>query len=255
MPKLPQKGKKVVVILNVCGVVETASWKSLPDAILLAWQAGQEGGNTVADILKGTVNPSGKLPMTFPIQYMDTPSSTNFPYNYKADPEQIIASIFTNRGLKHEQRNVDYTEYTEDIFVGYRYFDTYNKEVSYPFGYGLSYSRFYFDNPIIRQEQDNYTISIDITNIGQVSGKEVIQLYVKAPIGSLPKPKKELKAFAKTKKLQPGEKQTISLSIKTADLTSYAEDKQAWVVDSGSYLLEIGNCVADIKCSTQLIIP
>lgn len=250
-----KKGKKVVVILNVCGVVETASWKSLPDAILLAWQAGQEGGNTVADILKGTVNPSGKLPMTFPIQYMDTPSSTNFPYNYKADPEQIIASIFTNRGLKHEQRNVDYTEYTEDIFVGYRYFDTYNKEVSYPFGYGLSYSRFYFDNPIIRQEQDNYTISIDITNIGQVSGKEVIQLYVKAPIGSLPKPKKELKAFAKTKKLQPGEKQTISLSIKTADLASYAEDKQAWVVDSGSYLLEIGNCVADIKCSTQLIIP
>lgn len=250
-----KKGKKVVVILNVCGVVETASWKSLPDAILLAWQAGQEGGNTVADILKGTVNPSGKLPMTFPIQYMDTPSSTNFPYNYKADPEQIIASIFTNRGLKHEQRNVDYTEYTEDIFVGYRYFDTYNKEVSYPFGYGLSYSRFYFDNPIIRQEQDNYTISIDITNIGQVSGKEVIQLYVKAPMGSLPKPKKELKAFAKTKKLQPGEKQTISLSIKTADLASYAEDKQAWVVDSGSYLLEIGNCVADIKCSTQLIIP
>lgn len=250
-----KKGKKVVVILNVCGVVETVSWKSLPDAILLAWQAGQEGGNTVADILKGTVNPSGKLPMTFPIQYMDTPSSTNFPYNYKADPEQIIASIFTNRGLKHEQRNVDYTEYTEDIFVGYRYFDTYNKEVSYPFGYGLSYSRFYFDNPIIRQEQDNYTISIDITNIGQVSGKEVIQLYVKAPIGSLPKPKKELKAFAKTKKLQPGEKQTISLSIKTADLASYAEDKQAWVVDSGSYLLEIGNCVADIKCSTQLIIP
>ena len=250
-----KKGKKVVVILNVCGVVETASWKALPDAILLAWQAGQEGGNTVADILKGTVNPSGKLPMTFPIKYMDTPSSTNFPYNYEADPEQIIASIFTNRGLKDEQRNVDYTEYAEDIFVGYRYFDTYNKVVSYPFGYGLSYSQFYFDNLTIQQKQDYYTISVDITNIGKVTGKEVIQLYVKAPIGNLPKPEKELKAFAKTKKLQPGEKQTISLSIKTTDLASYDEDKQAWVVDSGSYQLEIGNSVADIKCSIQLLIP
>lgn len=250
-----KKGKKVVVILNVCGVVETASWKALPDAILLAWQAGQEGGNTVADILKGTVNPSGKLPMTFPIKYMDTPSSTNFPYNYEADPEQIIASIFTNRGLKDEQRNVDYTEYAEDIFVGYRYFDTYNKIVSYPFGYGLSYSQFYFDNLTIQQKQDYYTISVDITNIGKVTGKEVIQLYVKAPIGNLPKPEKELKAFAKTKKLQPGEKQTISLSIKTTDLASYDEDKQAWVVDSGSYQLEIGNSVADIKCSIQLLIP
>ena len=250
-----KKGKKVVVILNVCGVVETASWKALPDAILLAWQAGQEGGNTVADILKGTVNPSGKLPMTFTIKYMDTPSSTNFPYNYEADPEQIIASIFTNRGLKDEQRNVDYTEYAEDIFVGYRYFDTYNKIVSYPFGYGLSYSQFYFDNLTIQQKQDYYTISVDITNIGKVTGKEVIQLYVKAPIGNLPKPEKELKAFAKTKKLQPGEKQTISLSIKTTDLASYDEDKQAWVVDSGSYQLEIGNSVADIKCSIQLLIP
>ena len=186
---------------------------------------------------------------------MDTPSSTNFPYNYEADPEQIIASIFTNRGLKDEQRNVDYTEYAEDIFVGYRYFDTYNKVVSYPFGYGLSYSQFYFDNLTIQQKQDYYTISVDITNIGKVTGKEVIQLYVKAPIGNLPKPEKELKAFAKTKKLQPGEKQTISLSIKTTDLASYDEDKQAWVVDSGSYQLEIGNSVADIKCSIQLLIP
>lgn len=248
-------GKKVVVILNICGVVETASWKSLPDAILLAWQAGQEGGNSVADILKGTVNPSGKLPMTFPIQYMDVPSSANFPYDYEADPEQIISGIFTNRGLKHEQRNVDYTEYAEGIFVGYRHFDTSNKAVSYPFGYGLSYTQFKFGNPSVRQNKEGHTVTIDITNIGKVAGKEVVQLYVKAPESNLAKPRKELKAFAKTKLLQAGEKQTLSLNIKSDDLASFDEDRHAWVLDSGRYQLEIGNSVTNIECCTELIIP
>lgn len=248
-------GKKVVVILNVCGVVETASWKSLPDAILLAWQAGQEGGNSVADILKGTVNPSGKLPMTFPIQYIDVPSSANFPYDYEADPEQIINGIFTNRGLKHEQRNVDYTEYVEGIFVGYRYFDTSNKAVSYPFGYGLSYTQFEFGNPKVRQSKEGHTVTIDITNIGKVAGKEVVQLYIKAPESNLAKPRKELKAFAKTKLLQAGEKQTLSLYIKPDDLASFDEDRHAWVLDSGRYQLEIGNSVTNIECCTELIIP
>ena len=248
-------GKKVVVILNVCGVVETASWKSLPDAILLAWRAGQEGGNSVADILKGNINPSGKLPMTFPLQYMDVPSSANFPYNYEADPEQIINSIFTNRGLKHELRNVDYTEYAEDIFVGYRYFDTYHKAVSYPFGYGLSYTQFSFGEPVVQQTKEGYTVSVEITNKGQRAGKEVVQLYAKAPKGSLTKPEKELKAFAKTKLLQPGETQTILLILKTADLASYDEGKHAWVADTGCYQLKIGNSVANITCSSEIVIP
>ena len=248
-------GKKVVVILNVCGVVETASWKSLPDAILLAWQAGQEGGNSVADILKGNINPSGKLPMTFPLQYMDAPSSANFPYNYEADPEQIISSIFTNRGLKHELRNVDYTEYTEDIFVGYRYFDTHHKAVSYPFGYGLSYAQFSFGKPAVQQTEEGYTVSIEITNKGLRAGKEVVQLYAKAPKGILAKPEKELKAFAKTKLLQPGEKQTVALVLKATDLASYDEVKQVWVTDPGCYQLKIGNSVANITCSTEIVIP
>lgn len=248
-------GKKVVVILNVCGVVETASWKSLPDAILLAWQAGQEGGNSVADILKGNINPSGKLPMTFPLQYMDVPSSANFPYDYEADPEQIINSIFTNRGLKHELRNVDYTEYAEDIFVGYRYFDTYHKADSYPFGYGLSYTQFSFGEPVVQQTKEGYTVSVEITNKGQRAGKEVVQLYAKAPKGSLTKPEKELKAFAKTKLLQPRETQTILLILKTADLASYDEGKHAWVADTGCYQLKIGNSVANITCSSEIVIP
>lgn len=248
-------GKKVVVILNVCGVVETASWKSLPDAILLAWQAGQEGGNSVADILKGNINPSGKLPMTFPLRYMDVSSSANFPYNYEADPEQIISSIFTNRGLKHELRNVDYTEYTEDIFVGYRYFDTHDKAVSYPFGYGLSYSQFSFGKPTVEQTKEGYIVSIEITNKGERAGKEVAQLYVKAPKGSLIKPEKELKAFAKTRLLQPGEKETLLLVLKTTDLASFDEDKHTWVTDAGRYQLKIGKSIANIACSTDILIP
>lgn len=248
-------GKKVVVILNVCGAVETASWKSMPDAILLAWQAGQEGGNTVADILKGTVNPSGKLPMTFPLQYADVPSSANFPYNYEADPEKIIGSIFTNRGLKHELRNVDYTEYAEDIFVGYRYFETHHKAVSYPFGYGLSYSQFDIEKPVVKQTKEGYSISIEVTNKGEKAGKEVVQLYVKAPQGGLKKPEKELKGFVKTRLLQPGETQTLSLTIRIADLASYDEGKRAWVTDAGRYQLKIGNSVANIVCSADIVIP
>lgn len=248
-------GKKVVVILNICGVVETASWKSLPDAILLAWQAGQEGGNSVADILKGNINPSGKLPTTFPLEYMDVPSSANFPYNYEADPEQIISSIFTNRGLKHKLRNIDYTEYAEDIFVGYRYFDTHHKAVSYPFGYGLSYSQFNFGKPTVQQTKEGYTVSIEITNKGERAGKEVVQLYVKAPKGSLIKPEKELKAFAKTRLLQPGEKETLLLALKTTDLASYDENKHTWVTDTGRYQLKIGNSIDNIICSTDILIP
>lgn len=250
-----QAGKRVVVILNVCGVVETASWKSLPDAILLAWQAGQEGGNSVADILKGTVNPSGKLPMSFPVQYMDVPSSANFPYDYEADPEQIIASIFSNRGLKYTERNVDYTEYAEDIFVGYRYFDTFNKTVSYPFGYGLSYSPFHYGEPTIQQDQENYTLSIDITNTGEVTGKEVVQLYVTPPKGGQKRPEKELKGFAKTRLLQPGETQQLSFVIKKSDLAFYEANKQTWETPSGAYLFRIGSSVADIKHCVEVIVP
>ena len=124
-------GKKVVVVLNIVGVIETASWKHLVDAILLPWAPGQEGAHAVADILKGKVNPSGKLPMTFPINYMDMPSSQNFPYYWDM-----------TKGRKGERPNVDYTDYAEGIWVGYRYFQTNNVEVSYPFGYGLSYTTF-----------------------------------------------------------------------------------------------------------------
>ena len=245
--------KKVVVILNVGGVIETASWKNIPDAILLAWQGGQEGGNSVADILKGTINPSGKLTMTFPVNYMDHASSSNFPYDYKPSDNPMAAMMAPEKEEKDKVKNVDYTFYEEDIYVGYRYFDTFKKDVSYPFGYGLSYTTFEYSNAKVNKSGSNCTITVDVKNTGKVSGKEVVQLYVTAPSNAaLGKPQKELKAFAKTKELKPGESETVSLVISDNNLASFDESKSAWVTDAGKYKLHIGASSRDIKKSLDL---
>lgn len=188
------QGKKVVVVLNIGGVIETASWKNMPDAILLAWQAGQEGGNSVSDILSGKVSPSGKLTMSFPVCYEDVSSANNFPTEGKTGD----LNLDDHGAKKDEIKNWDYTNYEEDIYVGYRYFDTYDKEVSYPFGYGLSYTTFEYSNPKLEQKDGIFTITIEVTNKGNYEGKEVVQLYVSAPHSkTLSKPEKELKDFAK----------------------------------------------------------
>ena len=238
-------GKKVIVVLNVGGVIETASWKNMPDAILCAWQAGQEGGNSVVDVLSGKASPSGKLTMTFPVKFEDVASSANFPVDLMGnlDPRTIGS-------LKHEVKNLDYANYEEDIYVGYRYFDSFNKPVSYPFGYGLSYTTFEYSNPSINASDNVLTITVDIKNTGKVAGKEVVQLYVSAPdAAKLNKPEKELKAFAKTKELQPGESQEVTLEVNTADLASFNEAESAWVVDAGTYKLLIGASSRDIKAT------
>lgn len=236
-------GKKVIVTLNIGGVIETASWKNLPDAILLAWQAGQEGGNSVTDVLSGKASPSGKLPMTFPDKLMDAASSFNFPMDAQADTD------VRNKGEKKSAvKNVDYTNYEEDIFVGYRYFDSFGKQVSYPFGYGLSYTTFEYANPAIKADNGIYTLSVDVKNTGKFAGKEVVQLYVSAPNSTgMNKPDKELKAFAKTRELQPGETATVTLAVKAADLASYDEASSSWVVDAGTYKFQIGASSRDIK--------
>lgn len=243
-------GKKVIVILNIGGVIETASWKDMPDAILLAWQAGQEGGNTVADILKGAVNPSGKLTMTFPVNYMDVASSANFPYDYQFDMKKVMGGgVDQGDAEKNIVRNVDYTNYEEDIYVGYRYFDSFNKNVSYPFGYGLSYTQFTYDNASVSSQNDNQTFSCTIKNTGKIAGKEVVQLYVSAPGKSMKKPVKELKAFVKTKLLQPGEAQTVQLAISPEDLASFDDQNSQWVVEPGDYIGQIGSSSSDIRQS------
>lgn len=238
-------GKKVIVVLNISGVIETSSWKNKPDAILCAWLAGQEGGNSVADVLSGKVSPSGKLPMTFPNNVNDAASSVNFPIDMKANTDLV------NKGeKKSEIKNVDYADYEEDIYVGYRYFDSFDRQVSYPFGYGLSYATFEYINPMIKAENGIYTITLNVKNIGNYPGKEVVQLYVSAPNAEKTnKPAKELKAFAKTKELQPGESVTVTLTVKASELASYNEESSSWIVDEGNYAFLLAASSRDIKAT------
>jgi len=247
-----KQNKKVVVILNIGGVIETAMWKNLPDAILLAWQAGQEGGNTVADILSGQINPSGKLAVTFPVSFFDAASSANFPYDYQLDPDVLMASLMGNHSTTTHIRNVDYTSYEEGIYIGYRYFDTFKRDVSYPFGYGLSYTDFEYGTPTVKKVKGDYIVTMTVKNTGKASGKEVVELYVSAPKSSLDKPEKELKAFAKTKLLQPGETEVVTLNLKTSDLASFDEQQSVWIASAGKYELLIGASSRDIRCKADV---
>ena len=237
-------GKKVVVLLNIGGVIETASWKNLPDAILCAWQAGQEGGNSVVDVLSGKQSPSGKFTMTWPVKFTDAYSSKNFPI----DQDPRIDML--NQGQKGNVKNVDYTDYEEDIYVGYRYFDSFEVPVAYPFGFGLSYTTFEYSDAKIAEKGDAYEVSVTVKNTGTREGKEVVELYVSAPDNKAAnKPAKELKAFAKTKALKAGESETITMTVKAADLASFDEAASAWVVAEGEYQFLVGASAQDIKAT------
>lgn len=222
------KGKPVVVVLNVCGVIETASWKDMPDAILLSWFPGQECGYAVADVLSGSVNPSGRLPVTFPIHYADTPSAANYPYVGQT-----------------EGRNFDYTDYEEGIWVGYRWFGKTGRKVSYPFGYGLSYTDFQYSDGKLTRRGDKTTVSVTVTNTGDCPGREVVQLYVTAPGNDMIKPERELRGFAKTRGLAPGESEKITITVSDDELASFDESRSAWVTEPGGYLARIGYSSTD----------
>lgn len=245
-----KEGKKAIVILNIGGVIETASWKNYPDAILLAWQAGQEGGNSVADILSGKVNPSGKLTMTFPTSAMSVPANKNFPDASKIDLKEMIASFMGGGKQQSDRPNIDFTNYEEDIYVGYRYFDTFNVPVSYPFGYGLSYTTFDYSNMSSTDNGKSFTFTCTITNNGSKAGKEVVELYISAPGKDMAKPAKELKGFVKTNLLKPGEKQQISFTVNKTDLASFDESSNSWVVESGNYTAQVGASSEDIRQNT-----
>ena len=240
-------GKPVIVIINSGSVIETASWRDRADAILCAWQPGEEGGNSVADVLTGKANPSGRLTMTWPIAVTDHPSTKNFPGEI---------DLYTYRGLQDWGVGVpgdDYTNHEEDIYVGYRYFDTFQTPVAYPFGYGLSYTTFEMSNLKVKNlREKSIEVTVDVKNTGSVSGKEVAQVYVAAPSGKLEKPTKELKAFAKTRELKPGEKQTLSMIIPIRDLASFDESESQWLVEAGSYRILVGTSVADIHLQSTV---
>ncbi len=241
-------GKKVIVVLNIGGVIETYSWKNMVDAILLPWSPGQEGANSVADVLTGKVNPSGKLPMTFPISFMDHPSSANFPYNYVRNNNQNMFG-FGGQQQRAQVKDVDYTLYEEGIYVGYRYFSTAGKEVSYPFGYGLSYTTFSYSKPVVKATADGFEASVTVTNTGKVAGKEVVEVYVSAPKGGLEKPACELKAFGKTRELAPGASQTLTFKVSNYELASYNEATSAWEAPAGAYNVYFGASVADVRAN------
>jgi len=245
-------GKQVIVVLNIGGVIETASWKQIPDAILLAWTPGQEGGYTVADVISGASYPSGKLPMTFPVNYLDVPSSFNFPYNYNGQQAaNPMASIFGG-GQRRLVKDVDYTEYKEGIWVGYRYFQTVGKNVSYPFGYGLGYTTFSYSKPVVKVAKDGtVTASITVTNTGSAAGKESVQLYVAAPAGGLVKPAYELRSFAKTGELKPGASETLTMTVDPYTLASFNEATSAWETAAGDYKVYFGASALDLRANAS----
>ena len=222
---------KVAVVLNVGGVVDSTWFKKDEriDSVLLSWQAGMEGGAATADILCGDVNPSGKLTDTFAASLVDYPSTEHF----------------------HD--SPDYVDYTEDIYVGYRYFETMNgakKKVNYPFGFGLSYTEFVLENSTVLYTGTGAKLSVRVTNVGECAGKEVVQVYYSAPQGRLGKPAKELAAYQKTRLLQTGESQYVHFLVPYASMASYDDlgkiRKSAWVLEAGEYDFYVGTSVENV---------
>jgi len=226
-----EAGKKVVVLLNIGGPIEMVSWRDLVDGILLIWQAGQETGRIVADLLTGEANPSGKLPTTFPKDYSDVPS-WNFPGEPKDNPDRVV--------------------YEEDIFVGYRYYDTFGVEPAYEFGYGLSYTKFDYNNLKVSVDRDVLKVSYVIKNAGDMAGKEISQIYIKAPKGRIDKPFQELKAFHKTRLLNPGESEEICIEIPLRDLASFAGEE--WLLEKGEYEVRVGSSSRDIRLKGSFLL-
>ncbi len=246
------KGKQVIVLLDICSPIDVASWQNQVDALVCTWQGGQESGFSVADVLSGRVNPSGKLPMTFQIKYGDAYADRNFPSNVD---DKTLGAMFMwgyNKDAAPQDRkpeaNIDFTNYEEDIYVGYRYFDSFNKPVAYPFGFGLSYTTFAYTDASATVDGDAITVTVKVTNTGQRAGRNVVELFVAAPNSKkLNKPEKELRNYAKTRLLQPGESETITMKVSTADLASFNEKASAWKTDSGLYTFMICSSANDIE--------
>lgn len=248
-------GKKVVVILNVCGVIETKSWIAQPDAVLLSWLPGQEGGNSVSDILTGKETPSGRLPMSWPLSYDDVLSKNDFPTPDSIKVKDILG-MFMGKGISEgkNERNVDYTEYNDGIFVGYRNYLTNKVPVAFPFGYGESYTSFSYNGfKVNKAENGDIHIVVNVKNTGKYSGKEVVQVYVAAPGNDMRKPARELRGFAKTKKLAPGEQQKVEITIPYNGLASFCEAESQWQVESGNYHVMVARNAADPKPLSAVI--
>ncbi|MDF2791520.1 MAG: bglB, partial [Neobacillus sp.] len=230
------EGKKLVVILNIGAPIEVANWSDYADSILLAWQPGQEGGNAIADVLSGKVNPSGKLPVTFPVKYSDVPSYGNFPGD-------------TVNNVVH---------YTEGIYVGYRYYDSKKIYPAYPFGHGLSYTDFAYSNlklssaKYLLSKNEPLSISMDVTNIGPVAGKEVVQLYIHDQNSKLERPFKELKGLKKIF-LKPGQTKKVTFTIDKRALSAFDDKLNKWIAEPGKFTVLIGSSSQDIRQEAEFM--
>ena len=222
--------KKVVVIINTGNPIETASWQNYADAILYTGLAGEQLGYSVADVITGRTNPSGKLACTWPVKYEDLPYSASYPGNNAS------------------------TNYIDDIYVGYRYFETFDVPVAYEFGYGLSYTTFEYSGFSVEKTGNNYTLSVNIKNTGKSSGREVVQFYVTKPDGKNEHPSMELIGYDKTKLLKPGKSQKITVTVTEDELKTYYMPDSAWIIEKGEYSFYAAASVKDIKYVKKIVI-
>lgn len=233
--------EKVILVVNTGGLIDLAFTDEFPNitAVLQFVQAGQEGGNALADVISGKVTPSGKLVDSWALDYMDYPNAAYF---------------------SHKSGDIYREEYREGIYVGYRYFDTFDVPVRYSFGYGLSYTEIDLkvtgiSKQISAQGKPTLSVSVDVINTGAAySGKEVVQVYVSCPQGKLPKEFRRLAAFGKTKLLAPGETQSLTLSMDLYQLASYSEEQAAWLLETGTYGIWVGNALSTAAlCGTFVL--
>lgn len=228
--------EKVIVLLNLGNVIDTYELNNIPgiNAILFTGQAGCCTGHSVADVICGKCTPSGKLIDTWALKYEDYPSSKTF---------------------SHNDGDVDDEYYTEGIYVGYRYFDTFNIKPSYCFGYGLSYTDFSIETLNVDADEEEVAVTVRVKNTGSTyGGKEVVQVYYSAPDSDIEKPYQELAAFAKTKLLMPGESQTLTIKFKTRTMASYNPNKASWILDAGKYYIRVGNSSRNTKIVAALVL-
>lgn len=224
------------VVVNISGSPVSMPWADKADAIVQGWYGGTESGNALADVLTGKVNPSGKLPFSIPYKYSDGPIKTEAQYP----------------GIKAEGDEFWQTHYTEGIYVGYRWYDTRNIPAQWPFGHGLSYTSFEYDNAKAAKASmtagGTLKVSVDVKNTGDRDGAEVVQLYIADPVASIDRPSKELKGFEKVC-LKAGEKKTVTFEIDAEDLSYYAEDKGGWYAEPGEFQALIASSSTDIRAT------
>jgi beta-glucosidase len=232
--------KKLVVVLNVGGVIETASWREQSDAILVAWQPGQEAGHAIADVLLGGTPSSGKLAATFPVRWEDVPSSANFPGKTLLGPDPDARNPLAGDRAAE-------VAYDDDIWVGYRHFTTKGVAPAYPFGFGLSYTEFRYSDLKLADGGADVTASVTITNSGRAAGREVVQLYLSAPGKVARKPVLELKGFAKTRLLAPGESQVVTFTVGPREMASFDAASSSWRAEAGTYTVKIAASSADVR--------